>query len=699
MKSNLALSVAVSEKVAHFNDGQLISGIKAKPPSGGVSCVKFKSSSVEQIQRHLNSSSNEGIAGRCKDQKRSKELLWKEFFSDPSQWWDHRFDKRSARYPDFKHKKTEDALWIDGRSVPKWAKAEFAAMKLGSVERSAFSWTEKIRRYVKDKQDTRALEVFQEMQRQGRHPDRFTFVSVLNACASLASLEVGKRVHSQLIESDCEEDLFVVNSLINMYVKCRSLENACRVFNSMPFRDVVSWSAMIMGYVKSGQGEKALKLFEQMQQEGVKANFVTHLAVLNACASIGALHYGRNIHVQVVRSGYETDGFMGSCLIDMYCKCGSMIDAHKLFDNMPMRPVVSWNALIAGYVKCGQGEKAIELYQKLQSENLKPDRITYVGVVNACADLGALEQGRCMHAQVVHSGCELDHVVGSALIDMYGKCDRIEDACCVFNDMLTRDVVSWSAMILGYNACGHGEKALELFQLMHLEQVEPSPVTYLAVLNACANVAALEEGRHVHAEVVRKGYETNFALSNSLIDMYAKCGSIDDACKVFDNMLTRNVVSWTTMIGGYAMHGLGKEALKLFDHMCCEVAEVDSTTFICLLSACSRAGLLDEGHQYFELMSPVFGVSADMGHYSCMVDLLGRLGHLDEAQAIIQRMSSQPEASIWMALLGACRIHGDVLMGEYAAKQVLALDPENVSGYLLLSNIYAAVGKWDCKQS
>ncbi|CAK9226167.1 unnamed protein product [Sphagnum troendelagicum] len=375
------------------------------------------------------------------------------------------------------------------------------------------------------------MELFQQMQCRNVIPDSLTFVRVLNACASLRALDEGKHAHLQIIKIGCESNIYVGNSLIDMYAKCGSMEDAWRVFNRMPIRDVVSWNAMILGHKKYGQGQKALELFRQMQREGVRS----------------------------------------TC------------------------DLVSWNVMISGYVKCGQGQKALKLFQQMQKEGLQPGWVTFVAVLNACASILALEEGRCAHEQIIQRGCESDVFVGNSLIDMYAKCGSIADAENVFNKMPTCNVVSWSAMILGFVKFGQGQRALALYQEMRQEGVEPNAVTFMGVLNA----------------------------------------------------------------------------------------------------SCSHAGLVHEGLHYFDSMGSVHGICAMVEHYACMVDLLGRAGHLHKAEDLIKTMPCEPNVGVWNALLGACRIHGDVEMGERVVKRVLELDPADAAGYVLLSNIYAAAGKWD----
>ncbi len=526
------------------------------------------------------------------------EKVWREFFSDPSQWWDCRPGKVNARYPDFKHKKTQDALWLGDRRNPPWVAAGVAAMAPGTVQMDSFSWKRRLAKYVKAGEYEKTMELFKQMQKRGMRPDRFTFVPVLNACAGLRALEEGRRAHQLIMQTGCEADVFVGSSLVDMYAKCGSMEDAWRVFCKMPSQDVVTWTAMILGYVRCGQGQKALELYKRMQQEGVQPDAVTFVVVLNACASVSALEEGRRTHERIIQSRCESDVFVRSSLIDMYAKCGSMEEASRVFNKLPSRAAVCWNAMIFGHVKCGEGHKALQLFQKMQHEGVQPD-----------------------------------------------------------------------------------------------------PATYVGVLNACANVVALEEGRRTHERIIQSRCESDVFVRNSLVDMYAKCGSMEDACRVFNTMPSHDVVSWNALLGGFAMHGQGKEALVHFERMCEEGVHPDDITFVCLLSACSHAGFVDEGLRFNALMTTVYRIPAKLEHYTCMVDLLGRAGHLQEAENMIQGMPCKPNAAIWRALLGACRIHGNVEMGERMAKRVLELEPKNAAGFVLLSNLYAATGNLELSES
>jgi pentatricopeptide repeat protein len=272
---------------------------------------------------------------------------------------------------------------------------------------------------------------------------------------------------------------------------------------------------------------------------------------MNACASVVALKEGRNAHEQIIQRGWESDIFLTSGLVDMYAKCGSMEDASRVFKKRPSLDVVAWNTMISGHVNCGQGQKALELFQEMQKEGVQPNLRTFVGLVNACASVVALEECRHTHRQIIEHGWDSDIIVGNSLIYMYAKCGSMEDTCKVVKNMPSHDVVTWNVMISGCVKCGEGQKALELFHQMEQEGVQPTPVTLVGVLNACASVLAIEEGRSAHEQIIENRWDLNVFVGNSLVDMYAKFGNMEDANRVFNKMLSHDVVTWSVMIFGY----------------------------------------------------------------------------------------------------------------------------------------------------
>jgi pentatricopeptide repeat protein len=497
------------------------------------------------------------------------------------------------------------------------------------------------------------LAVLQDMQQRDSLIEPDTYASILQGCKLLPE---GKLVHAHIIHSGFKPNVYLGNTLVNMYTKCGSLADARTVLEEMRKRNAVSWTVMIAAYAKNGDREEALKLYYQMRKTGVQPNQFTFASVLPACCNLGALEQGKEIHLDIIKRGFLSDAFVGSALLDMYVKCGSIEDARQVFDNMLERDVVAWTSMIAGYARHGLVDEALVLFRIMPERNV----VSWTAII---------------------AGCAQHHSFGKALK--------------LFWRMPERDVVSWNAMIARCAQRGYSAEALKLFEEMKMRGVMPDSDTFSGVLLACTNLIALEQGKEIHEEIMMRDLMSDVFLGNALVDMYAKCGSIEDAYQVFDKMPKRDVVSWTTMIAGYAMHGLVKEAIWLFEQMQESGTTPDYVTFIGVLSACCYAGLVDAARQYFDCMSRVYHIKPVMEHYCCMIDLLGRAGRLEEALDFINKMPTAPNAIIWGSLLSACRIHCNVELGERVAEYIFELEPRNPTPYLLLLNIYAGAGKWD----
>lgn len=331
----------------------------------------------------------------------------------------------------------------------------------------------------------------------------------------------------------------------------------------------------------------------------------------------------------------------------------------------------------------------------MQQADMCPNPFSFSIALRACAGWKELGQGKQIHAHIIKTGFETDTVLGNALIDTYARCESIEDAFEAFDRMPDLDVISWNTIIAGCGKVGFGKEALLFFREMQSKAVKPDQYTFASVLATCASMALLDNGKQVHAHILRKGFQLNVYMMNALIDVYAKCGSIIYSRYVFDRIPLRVLISWTTMIAGYARHGYGKEAIKVFQEMQLAGILPDYITFVGVLSACSHAGLINEGWYYFNSMSRDYGISPTSEHYACMVDLLGRVGHLDEAHELISTMSIEPEASVWGALLSACRVCVNLELGKLAAERLFELKPQNAGTYVFLSNIDSASGRWD----
>lgn len=452
---------------------------------------------------------------------------------------------------------------------------------------------------------------------------------------------------------------------------------------------------MIRGLVSNVCFDDAIEFYGLMRSEGFLPNNFTFPFVLKACARLLDLQLGVKIHTLVVKAGFDCDVFVKTSLVCLYAKCGYLEDAHKVFDDIRDKNVVSWTAIISGYIGVGKFREAIDMFRRLLEMNLAPDSFTIVRVLSACTQLGDLNSGEWIHKCIMEMGMVRNVFVGTSLVDMYAKCGNMEKARSVFDGMAEKDIVSWGAMIQGYALNGLPKEAIDLFLQMQRENVKPDCYTVVGVLSACARLGALELGEWVSGLVDRNEFLYNPVLGTALIDLYAKCGSMSRAWEVFKGMKEKDRVVWNAIISGLAMNGYVKISFGLFGQVEKLGIKPDGNTFIGLLCGCTHAGLVDEGRRYFNSMYRFFSLTPSIEHYGCMVDLLGRAGLLDEAHQLIRNMPMEANAIVWGALLGACRIHRDTQLAELVLKQLIELEPWNSGNYVLLSNIYSANLKWD----
>ncbi|GAA0149495.1 hypothetical protein LIER_08649 [Lithospermum erythrorhizon] len=436
---------------------------------------------------------------------------------------------------------------------------------------------------------------------------------------------------------------------------------------------------------------RAMKALEYMQKDRIFADCVTYSQLIKCCIVHRAVEYGKLVHCHVFSVGYEPKMFLINTFINMYVKFGMLDEAEMLFDQMSERNVVSWTTLIAAYSsKLNRRRNALELLVLMLRDGVMPNMFTYSSVLRACCCLCELTE---IHASLFKVGLESDVFVRSAIIDAYSKWGELDSAIRVFNEMVTRDFIVWNSVIGGFAQNSDGEVALQLYRRMKRAGFQADQSTLTSVLRACTSLALLEVGSQVHVHVLK--YNHDLILNNALLDMYCKCGSLDDANQTFTRMADKDVISWSTMIIGFAQNGFSRKALELFEAMKVSRVKPNYITMLGVLFACSHAGLVEDGQNYFHSMKKLYGIDPGREHYGCMVDLLGRAGRLDDAVRLINEMECEADAVTWRTLLGACRVHRNTDLAVYAAKQVLNLDPDDSGTFILLSNIYANSQQWD----
>ncbi|XVF59667.1 hypothetical protein PTKIN_Ptkin07bG0294100 [Pterospermum kingtungense] len=565
----------------------------------------------------------------------------------------------------------------------------------GMPHRDEISWTTMISGYVNAMNSNEALLLFSKMWvSPGVSMDPFSLSIVLKVCALDSNLNYGESLHGYLVKSGFFNSVFVGSALLDMYTKFGKIEQGIKVFDEMPMKNVVSWTAIITGLVHGGFYKKGLAYLSEMRKSGVVYDSYTLAIVLKACAYLGALNFGREIHAQTVKKGFNDTSFVANSLSTMYNKCGKIDYGLRLFENMSTRDVVSWTSIITTYVQMGKEKNAIEAFIRMQESGVSANEFTFAAVISGCAGLVRISWGEQLHAHVLRIGLADSLSVANSLMAMYSKCGQISSASMVFHGMTRRDTISWSTIIAVYSQGGFGEEAFEYLSWMRKEGPKPTQFAFASVLSVCGNMAILEQGRQVHAHVLSIGLEQEAMVQSALINMYSKCGCIKEADRVFNEALNYDIVSWTAMINGYAEHGYIHETIDLFEMLSKVHLKPDSVTFIGLLTACSHAGLADLGFHYFNLMSNEYQISPSKEHYGCMIDLLCRAGRLTEAEHMIKTMPFHSDDVVWSTLLRACRVHNDVDCAQRTAEKLLEMDPNCAGTHITLANIYSAKGKW-----
>ncbi|KAI5085041.1 hypothetical protein GOP47_0001210 [Adiantum capillus-veneris] len=559
----------------------------------------------------------------------------------------------------------------------------------GMAERDLVSWNMLICGYSKGGWYSEALKIFWRLISEGKRPNRITFLGVIKAAAGLGCLDNAKQIHDFLLKYKMEPVLCVGSSLIDMYNKCDRPELAREIFDKLPERNVVVWTSMIAGYVQHEHHEEALKLFWRMEREGVAPNEVTFITILKACCCASALASGKEIHELVRREGLESSAMLQCCLVDMYSKCGSVEDALCVCDQMLVQEKVLWNGMIAAYVSYGHHKHALTLFLEMEQRGVETNEVTFVSVVKACTNMHLVAFGKQVHLKMIETKADDNTILNNTLVDFYHKCGDIDGAFRVFAHLPERDAVSWNIVMAGYAVREDMEEVLALYRQMQQEGVQPDGVTYLSMLLSCGSLGALELGEQFHACVVGGFDEPAMPVCNTLIDMYAKCGSIEKSVSVFKSMPNRTSISWNIVILGCAQHGWGKEAFQLLERMKEEEVKVDHVTLLAIISACSYAGFVADGCFYFTLMTHVFGILPGEEVCASMVDMFGRAGQLEASKVCMVEMGGAVYPEVWKALLAACRIHCDWMLAKFAADRVLALEPENSGALVLWSNICA----------
>ncbi|XAR62429.1 hypothetical protein NMG60_11017178 [Bertholletia excelsa] len=541
-------------------------------------------------------------------------------------------------------------------------------------------------------------------------------LQLLRKCRSIQQL---KQTHLQILINGLQDNRFLVPKLIGLSSDLISLDYAIDVFRNLNSPNIIAYNTMIKCY--TGKSHKdALLTYNQMRASLLSPNSYTLAFLLRCFESVEALQAGTGVHGHITQLGFDSNVFVQNILLDFYSKCSESLDsACRVFDEMPKKDVVSWNTMIGGYMSMGMIESAIGLFESMPERNV----VTFNSIITGLLKAGKMELAHSVFermparnevswnslisgyvgvgdlntAQSFFNQMPVKSVVAwTTMISGYTKIGDLELARMTFDQMPVKNVVSWNAMISCYVHNSKFDQALSLFCQMLIDGMcKPDNTTLVTVVSACAHLGSLEQGKWINSYIKKNKFELSNPLGNALIDMFAKCGDIENATAVFYQMAKRCIITWTTMVSGLAVNGRAREALALFDRMWSERIKPDDVIFIALLSACTHGGLVEEGKRVFNQMVSDFGIKPRIEHYGCMVDLLGRAGKLEEAVQFIESMPMEPNAVIWATLLCACKIHGNGILLEYVTKKLLDQEPLNPSYLTLITNLSSSIGRWE----
>ncbi|XP_019454632.1 PREDICTED: pentatricopeptide repeat-containing protein At3g02330 [Lupinus angustifolius] len=561
-------------------------------------------------------------------------------------------------------------------------------------ERNLVCWSAVIAGYVQNDHFIEGLKVFKDMLKTGMGVSQSTYASVFRSCAGLSAFKLGTQLHGHALKTDFGYDSIVGTATLDMYAKCNSISDAQKVFRRLPNPTRQSYNAIIVGYARQDKGLNAINIFKSLQKSYLGFDEISLSGALTACAVIKGHLEGIQLHGLAIKCGLGFNICVANAILDMYGKCEYLMEACLIFDEMERRDAVSWNAIIAANEQNGEVEKTLSLFVSMLQSTMEPDDFTFGSVVKACAGRQALNCGTEIHGRIIKSGMGLDWFVGTALVDMYCKCGMLVEAEKIHDRIEEQTTVSWNSIISGFSSQKQGENAQRYFSRMLEMGVIPDNFTYATVLDICANLATVELGKQIHGQVLKLKLHSDMYIASTLVDMYSKCGNLRDSRLMFAKAPKRDYVTWSAMICAYAYHGLGEEAIKLFEEMQRMNVKPNHTIFISVLRACAHMDYVERGLQYFREMQSHYGLDPQMEHYSCMVDLLGRSGKANEALKLIESMPFEADDVIWRTLLSNCKIPENEEVAEKAADSLLQLDPQDASAYVLLSNIYANAGVW-----
>ncbi|XP_074335970.1 pentatricopeptide repeat-containing protein At3g53360, mitochondrial-like [Apium graveolens] len=552
-------------------------------------------------------------------------------------------------------------------------------------------WTAMINGYVLNGWFSKAREIFLKMRCLGLEINEFCLSGMLGGVFDVVE---GEQIHGFLVKIGflCGCSCYLNNALMSMYGRFGYKDCAVKVFDENPRPDVVSWSGRIS---VACDGLEAFSLFKMCVDRGLEINEYCITNTLSVIEGTAVLGWGKQIHGFCCKDGYLNEGSVCGALIFMYGKCGKMIDAERLFDEMMFEDSVSWNALISCFSENGHADQAIALFSEMQKSQVEINKYTLASVLGAASHTNSPKQAMQIHSIIVKLGFSSDESMQTCLMTSYGKCNVITESKRLFSEIDCVNIVHLNAMLSTCINAGCHADVLNIFEARWNLCLAVDHVTFTMLFKACGLLTNLDHGKTFHSLVLKLGMDSNVYIRSAVIDAYCKCGSIGDAETAFRDKDQHNVVAWNAMMMGYAQCGRYHEVYNLLSAMSVRGVQPDEITYLSILSSCCHAGLVNEAKYHLNSMFNLHGVVPCLEHYACVIDVLGRVGLLEEAERTISQMSILPDARIWQILLSACSFHGNIDLGQFAASKLLGLQPENDSAFVLLSNLYASAGMWN----
>lgn len=538
-----------------------------------------------------------------------------------------------------------------------------------------------------------------QLQRQnGSICTQFLLNKALSYCAKSASLDLGIQLHSIVVKMGFVSNLYTSTALVDMYGKCCRIVCSQKLFDEMSERNVVTWNALISGYLRVNFPLIAIELFAMMLKAGIEPTSFSVSAVIVGCSRLEDEKIGAQVHSLSLKLGFcSSNVVVETGLIDMYSKSCNLEYSRKVFDQMKDKNVITWTSMVTGYARNGNPDEAMILVREMLGMGLKSNYVTYNSLLSSFSNLDYLFRCKQVHSRVIREGFGSNVYIVVTLVTCYSKCScSLEDFKNLCSNILKWDQISWNAVISGYCNLGCGEQALKCLSHMRHTGIEIDYFTFTSIIGAIGIISGLEEARQIHGLIFKSGYASDVVIQNGLVSMYARCGVINDAKKIFSSMHERDVISWNSLLSGCAHHGYGTEAVELFEQMRRTEIKPNGTTFLCVLSACSHSGFVNKGLEYFDLLSNDSSFEPPrMEHYATVVDLFGRGGYLNEAESFVASMPIDPGPSVYKALLSACEVHGNREIATRCAKKLIDSWPSDPATYVLLINVLRNGGYWD----